>query len=111
MFELFAALHFYLTAPTYKTATVSYYECCNAKTAAGIAFNPEMPGVAHKSLPFNTLIEFKSDTGTITVPVIDRGPFIKGREFDLTRGSARKLGILKAGVADIKYRIVSLGSI
>ena len=49
-------------------------------------------GVAHKTAPCGTLITFAYGGRSITVPVIDRGPYIAGREWDLTgahRRSAR----------------------
>lgn len=65
--------------------------------------------VAHKRLPFGTLIEFSYKGQTITVPVMDRGPYVAGREFDLGPGPAVALGIDKVGVARLDYRIVAAG--
>jgi len=87
-------------------ANVSWYECCNTHTASGQRFNPDMQGAAHKTLPFGTMVMFAYKGKYIVVPIIDRGPFIKGREFDLTRGSARKLGILNKGVARVRTTIL-----
>ena len=49
-------------------------------------------GVAHKSLPCGTMVTFKRGSREVRVPVIDRGPYVGGREYDLTAATARKLG-------------------
>lgn len=60
--------------------------------------------VAHRSLPFGTKIKIKYKGKTVTAVVKDRGPFIKGRIFDLGPGTAKALGF--SGVGTIKYKIV-----
>lgn len=58
------------------------------KTACGQLYTPEIVGVAHRTLPCGTLITITSPKGiTLTVPVIDRGPFIKGRSLDLSNAT------------------------
>lgn len=49
-----------------------------------IQFLPDTWGVAHKSLPCGTMITLTHGTNTVTVPVVDRGPYIAGRELDLS---------------------------
>ncbi len=49
-------------------------------------------GVAHKTLPCGTKVTLKRGGRTIRVRVIDRGPFVGGREYDLTSATARRLG-------------------
>jgi len=49
-------------------------------------------GVAHKSLPCGTMVTFKHGGRSVRVPVIDRGPYIAGREYDLTAATAQRLG-------------------
>ncbi len=49
-------------------------------------------GVAHKTAPCGTMITFAYGGRSITVPVIDRGPYIAGREWDLTGATAEALG-------------------
>lgn len=68
--------------------------------------NPHV--VAHKSLPFGTKVKFTNlETGaTITATVQDRGPYKRGREFDLSYGAAKKLGTVKKGVAQLRAEIV-----
>ena len=45
---------------------------------------PDTWGVAHKSLPCGTMVTLTHGANTVTVPVVDRGPYIAGREFDLS---------------------------
>jgi rare lipoprotein A (peptidoglycan hydrolase) len=49
-------------------------------------------GVAHKTLPCGTKVTLRNGRRTVRVRVIDRGPFVAGREFDLTAATARRLG-------------------
>lgn len=69
-------------------------------TANGERFNPLGMTAAHKSLPFGTTVRFTNlDNGqSVTVRINDRGPFIRGREFDLSLGAARALGMEQRGV-------------
>ncbi len=60
--------------------------------------------VAHRSLPFGTKIEFKYKGRSVTAVVRDRGPFIKGRTFDLGPGTAKALRF--SGVGTITYKII-----
>ena len=48
-------------------------------------------GVAHKSLPCGAKVTLRHGGHTVRVPVIDRGPYVGGREFDLTAATARRL--------------------
>jgi hypothetical protein len=58
------------------------------RTACGYALTRELLGVAHRTLPCGTKVTFRNpDNGrTITVPVVDRGPYVSGRQWDLTGG-------------------------
>ena len=49
-------------------------------------------GVANKTLPCGTLVTLRYDGHTVRVPVIDRGPYVEGREFDLTEATKQALG-------------------
>lgn len=62
--------------------------------------------VAHKTLPFGTRVQFWYNGKSIVVPVMDRGPYVAGRQFDLGPGPAVALGIDKVGVASLQYRIL-----
>ena len=60
--------------------------------ACGGVLGREQLGVAHKTAPCGTLITFVYNGRSLTVPVIDRGPYIAGREWDLTGATADALG-------------------
>ncbi len=57
-----------------------------------IQFLPDTWGVAHKSLPCGTMVTLTHGPNTVTVPVVDRGPYIAGREFDLSPRVKAELG-------------------
>ena len=57
-----------------------------------IQFLPDTWGVAHKSLPCGTMVTLTHGANTVTVPVVDRGPYIAGREFDLSPQVKAELG-------------------
>jgi rare lipoprotein A (peptidoglycan hydrolase) len=56
------------------------------RTACGHAYTTEIMGVAHRSLPCGTLVTFMWQGKYATVPVIDRGPYVAGRTWDLSGG-------------------------
>lgn len=62
-------------------------------------------GVAHKTAPCGTLIDFTYNGRTLQVPVIDRGPYIVGREWDLTGATAQALGF--PGLGPIQWSCAS----
>ena len=61
------------------------------RTACGQTLGYGTRGVAHKSLPCGAKVTFKKGEREVTVRVIDRGPFVGGREYDLTEATAQKL--------------------
>ncbi len=63
------------------------------ETACGQTLTPLTIGVANRTLPCGTLVEVSYDERRLTVPVIDRGPYANGAEWDLTQGAAAALGI------------------
>ena len=69
----------------------------------GVESVPEL-GVANKTLPCGTQILFMYNGRAIKVPVIDRGPYIAGREWDLTGATAEALHF--PGLGPIYWRIV-----
>jgi hypothetical protein len=55
-------------------------------------------GVANKTLPCGTLVTLRYGARSVRVPVIDRGPYVAGRDFDLTEAAKRALGFEGVGV-------------
>ncbi|MBA2764925.1 MAG: hypothetical protein H0U42_09635 [Thermoleophilaceae bacterium] len=63
------------------------------QTACGQRLERKTVGVAHKKIACGKKVTFRRKGRSITVPVIDRGPFIKHREWDLTTAAASKLKV------------------
>jgi rare lipoprotein A len=79
------------------------------RTASGERFDPGRMTAAHRTLPFGTWVEVRRvDTGqSVRVRVTDRGPFgHEDRIIDLSRAAAQRLGMLRAGVAEVEVRVV-----
>jgi peptidoglycan lytic transglycosylase len=64
-----------------------------SRTACGQILTPELLGVAHLTLPCGTPVDITYGDRTITVPVVDRGPYVGGVSYDLTTATAAALGI------------------
>jgi rare lipoprotein A len=73
------------------------------KTASGERFRPDDPTCAHRSFPFGSRLRITDlSTGrSVVCTVNDRGPFVRGRIVDLSRGAARLLGIIEPGSATV----------
>jgi len=67
------------------------------RTACGRTMSRRIEGVAHKRLPCGTRVTLRNGDETVTVPVIDRGPYSGLREFDLTYATRRDLGFGSTG--------------
>jgi rare lipoprotein A len=61
------------------------------RTACGRRMSRTLLGVAHKTLPCGTEVAILYRGRRITVPVVDRGPYRRGTEWDLTAATARAL--------------------
>lgn len=75
------------------------------KTACGQTLTPGVLGVANRTLACGTLVKVTYATRTLTVPVLDRGPYSHiGADWDLTAGAALALGITET--VRIRTRVV-----
>lgn len=74
------------------------------KTATGEKFDQNKNTAAHPTLPLGTEATVTNlDTGaSVDVKINDRGPYVKGRDIDLSKGAAKELGMTKDGVAPVK---------
>jgi hypothetical protein len=61
-------------------------------TACGEELGATTMGVANKTLPCGTMVTLRFGDRTVRVPVIDRGPFVPGRDYDLTYATRLALG-------------------
>jgi rare lipoprotein A len=73
------------------------------KTACGATLRRNTIGVAHKTLPCGTTVKFVYHGHAIVTQVIDRGPYVKGRAFDLTQAASEALGF--EGVGRLRYAV------
>jgi len=71
----------------------------HSRTASGERMNPSAMTAAHRSLPFGTKLKVtnKDNGRSVIVRINDRGPFVKGRMLDLSRGAASQLGFIGSG--------------
>lgn len=67
--------------------------------------NPAGMTAAHRSLPLGSKVRVTNQTNgkSLVVRINDRGPFIKGRVLDLSKGAAQKLGFVGAGHTNVCY--------
>ena len=77
-------------------------------TASGKKFSSNALTAAHRTYPMGTKLKLTNTSNDRSVHVVvnDRGPFVKGREFSVTRRAARELGFIKQGVANVRIEQV-----
>jgi rare lipoprotein A len=108
------------TSATKRKSTASYgggsngiasYYWQGQQTASGARFNPSAMTAAHRTLPFGTrvLVTNRNNGRSVTVTINDRGPFIKGRIIDLSRGAAGVIGMTGSGVAPVSVSVLGRG--
>jgi rare lipoprotein A len=71
------------------------------RTACGGVIRPETIGVSHPTLPCGARVFITYDGQTVLAQVVDRGPYVPGRQFDLTDALARRVGL--RGVQQIHW--------
>ena len=79
-----------------------------SRTASGEKFNPGELTAAHRTLPFGTRVRVTDVTTgrSVTVRVNDRGPFVPGRDVDVSYAAAERLGMVGPGIAKVKLDVV-----
>lgn len=79
-------------------------------TASGEPMDPAAMTAAHPTLPFGTVVEVTNlATGAaVQVRINDRGPFVRSRVIDLSHEAARRLGILREGVARVRLTVANI---
>jgi rare lipoprotein A len=77
----------------YRRAVVSWYGpgLYGNRLSCGGRLTPGTLGVAHKTLPCGTRVTLRRGDRVVRVPVVDRGPYVGGREFDLTSATRERL--------------------
>lgn len=80
----------------------SYYgNESGSKTASGQRFNQGAMTAAHRTLPFGTKLKVTHAGRSVVVTINDRGPFIRGRVLDLSKGAASAIGLTSRGVGRV----------
>jgi hypothetical protein len=81
---------------SYRVVVVSWYGGGGSLACGGTLTNSTV-GVASKTLPCGTQVTLRYGGRTVRVPVVDRGPYVEGREFDLTEATKQELGFEGVG--------------
>ena len=93
-----------------KTSVASYYhdKFNGRKTASGEIFDNTKKTAANKTLPFGTRVKITNvkNNKSVEVRVNDRGPFTKGRSFDLSKAAFNKIADTRHGTAVITYEVL-----
>lgn len=92
----------------WRSASVSTFGIGDGLVGHGLAgggvLHADSMVVANRTLPFGTRVAFKYHGRTGIAVVMDRGPYVSGREFDLGPGIAHALGL--SGVGKVKYKVL-----
>lgn len=83
------------------------------KTANGEQYDQMSFTAAHKTLKFGTLLKITNPRNkkSVVVRINDRGPYIAGRDLDLSKAAALALGMVKRGVAKIKVEEIKIAGL
>ena len=89
----------------------SWYEIkCNGgtHTASGIPLRDHAMTAAHKTLPMGTIVRVTNlhNEKSVVLKITDRGPYIKGRIIDVTKGAAQKLDFIHKGIVKCKVEVL-----
>jgi rare lipoprotein A len=81
------------------------------RTASGETFRNSELTAAHKTLPFDSKVRVTllSTQKSVVVRINDRGPYVKGREIDLSDEAARRIGLDRHGVAEVLIEVLEKG--
>jgi len=81
------------------------------RTANGEIYEMDALTAAHRTLPFNTVVRVTNKTNgkTVDVRINDRGPYIGDRIIDLSRGAARAIGMIDAGLGTVTLQLLETG--
>ncbi len=82
-------------------------------TANGEVYDQMSFTAAHKSLKFGTLLKITNpkNNKSIVIRINDRGPYIDGRDLDLSKAAALELGLIKRGVVRLKVEEIKIAGL
>jgi rare lipoprotein A len=99
-----------LPAATSQTGKVSYYgrKFSGRKTASGEVFDANAMTMAHRTLPFGTLVRVTNlrNKRSALLRVNDRGPFVRSRVADVSLAAAKQLRMVHAGVIRARIEVI-----
>ncbi len=100
--------------PQVQIGISSYYgkKFHKKRTASGKIFNMHQISAAHKTLPLGTRIRVTNlkNGKSLTMTIIDRGPFVKGRILDVSYKAAKKLSFVNEGTTKVRIDVLRLGN-
>ena len=81
------------------------------ETASGEKFNERAMTAAHRHLPFGSLIRVTNlvNRRSLSLRINDRGPFLEGRDLDVSHAAAKRLGFEHEGVAPVEIQVLRYG--
>ena len=98
------------TVGSVETGVASWYghPYHGRQAADGEIYDMETLVAAHRTLPFNTWVRVTNLTNskTVEVRIIDRGPFVNGRIIDLSHAAAQAVDMIGPGVAQVRLEII-----
>jgi rare lipoprotein A len=79
------------------------------KAADGEVYDMETLVAAHRVIPFNTWLKVTnlSNNKTVSVRIIDRGPFVDGRIIDLSKAAARQIEMIGTGISRVRLEVIA----
>jgi len=82
-------------------------------TANGEIYDQTALTAAHKSLRFGTILKVTNprNNKSVIVRINDRGPYIPGRQLDLSKAAAEELDVIKNGVKRLKVEEIVISGI
>lgn len=102
------------TSATAPSGLASYYADAlhGRPTASGERYRKHELTAAHRTLPFGSLVRVTNRLNgrSVTVRINDRGPFVRGRVIDLSRGAATRLEMVQAGVVQVELKVLKVGA-
>ncbi len=80
------------------------------RTASGERYDMSRLTAAHRTLPFGARVRVirLDNRRTVVVRITDRGPFKHGRIIDLSKGAARKIGLVDDGIARVRIEVIRM---
>jgi rare lipoprotein A len=75
----------------------------------GVLYHGSDLTAAHRHLPYGTRARVTNlrNGRSVVVTINDRGPFMRGRVIDVSKAAARRLGIVRSGLARVRVEVVS----